>query len=144
MELYTAVENLDDTNASVTYEFVGTDEEIDAVMDGMQEFYDLLNEKEYIDCNVVNSRVEHPSHYNRDGGIETIWEMISLYGIEETKSFCKLNAHKYRARANDKGGDEDMKKSDYYIKLYTYLATTDADLVYEQLRDKFNDDFMNL
>lgn len=144
MELYTTVENFDDTTASVTYEFIGTDEEIDAVMTGMQEFYDMLNEEEYIDCNVSDSPVIHPPHYNHDGGLETIWEMISLYGIEETKSFCKLNAHKYRARASEKGGEEDMEKSDYYIKLYTYLTTTDEDLVYEQLRDKYNDNFRDL
>lgn len=64
--------------------------------------------------------VNHPLHYVKNG-IECIHEMILLYGVEETKSFCKLNAHKYRKRAMDKGGREDMKKSDWYVKMYAYL-----------------------
>lgn len=66
--------------------------------------------------------VNHPNHYNRDGAMECIEEMVLLFGIEETKSFCKLNAWKYRYRAADKGGEEDMKKSDRYVQIYKELC----------------------
>lgn len=64
--------------------------------------------------------VDHPSHYCAHG-MECIDEMILLYGVVETMSFCKLNAHKYRKRAFDKGGREDQDKSDWYMKEYAYL-----------------------
>lgn len=82
--------------------------------------------------------VEHPSHYNREGSLECIWEMVLLYGIQDTMTFCKLNAHKYRSRAMDKGGKEDMKKSDFYIKFYAYLNSTPKLEVYEYINKLYN------
>ena len=64
--------------------------------------------------------VNHPSHYT-SSGMECIDEMILLYGEEEVMSFCKLNAHKYRKRALDKGGKQDMEKSDWYLAKYKEL-----------------------
>ena len=66
--------------------------------------------------------VNRPPHYCREGGMECIDEMIILYGIEEVKSFCKLNAHKYRYRTAAKNGEEDLKKSDWYIRKYKELC----------------------
>ena len=66
--------------------------------------------------------VNHPSHYT-SSGMECIDEMIILYGKEETMSFCKLNCHKYRKRAMDKGGRTDLKKSDWYVKKYLELIS---------------------
>lgn len=60
--------------------------------------------------------VDHPSHYNREGAMETIDEMEVLFGLQATFEFCRLNAWKYRARANEKGGQEDLEKSDWYIR----------------------------
>lgn len=80
--------------------------------------------------------VSHPSHYCREGALETIWEMVALYGIADTKAFCRLNAHKYRSRAMDKGGEEDMKKSDFYIKFYAYLETMPEHVVYKHLKER--------
>ena len=65
--------------------------------------------------------VNHPAHYKRDGAMECIDEMLLLFGKEEVMSFCKLNAWKYRYRAMDKNGQEDINKSDYYIRLYKNL-----------------------
>ena len=62
--------------------------------------------------------VNHPAHYKRDGAMECIDEMLLLFGKKEVMSFCKLNAWKYRYRAMDKNGQEDINKSDYYIRLY--------------------------
>lgn len=72
------------------------------------------------DC-VKPDMVNHPPHYERDGGMECIEEMEMIFGIEETMTFCKLNAWKYRYRAADKNGQEDIKKSDWYIHKYKEL-----------------------
>jgi hypothetical protein len=69
----------------------------------------------------AGNAVEHPTHYNREGAMECINEMVLIFGIEETMSFCKLNAWKYRYRAADKNGLEDLKKSDWYIRMYEKL-----------------------
>jgi hypothetical protein len=65
--------------------------------------------------------VNHPQHYIREGGMECIDEMILVFGIEATMSFCLLNAWKYRYRAAGKGGEEDLKKSDWYMSKYAEL-----------------------
>lgn len=80
--------------------------------------------------------VNHPSHYEH--GIECIDEMILLYGAMETMSFCKLNAHKYRKRAFDKGGKEDMDKSDWYMKEYAYLDSKSDLELKEEICKKYN------
>ena len=80
--------------------------------------------------------VNHPSHYEH--GIECIDEMILLYGVVETMIFCKLNSHKYRKRAFDKGGKEDMDKSDWYMKEYAYLDSKSDLEIKEEIYKKYN------
>ena len=70
----------------------------------------------------TKNNVDHPSHYNREGAMECIDEMILLFGAKEAAIFCKLNAWKYRYRAADKNGAEDLKKSDWYLKKYKELT----------------------
>jgi hypothetical protein len=65
--------------------------------------------------------VNHPKHYNREGGMECIDEMILVFGKEAVEHFCLCNAWKYRYRAADKNGEEDLKKSDWYLKKYKEL-----------------------
>lgn len=70
------------------------------------------------DCNsfdkyTPNSNVDHPTHY--EGKFECIDEMMSLFGIEAVKSFCRCNVYKYRFRANRKNGDEDIQKAHWYM-----------------------------
>ena len=65
--------------------------------------------------------VQHPKHYNREGGMECIDEMILVFGEEAVKNFCLCNAWKYRYRAADKNGEEDLKKSDWYLNKYKEL-----------------------
>ena len=65
--------------------------------------------------------VTHPAHYCREGAMETIDEMELIFGALETAIFCKINAWKYRARAIYKNGEEDIKKSDWYLKKYKEL-----------------------
>lgn len=72
--------------------------------------------------NLKQSMVEHPAHYNREGAMECIDEMVLLFGVEEAMVFCKLSAWKYRYRAGDKGDTQtDKKKSDNFLKMYKEL-----------------------
>lgn len=64
--------------------------------------------------------VNHPSHYTH-GGMECIDEMLMIFGREAVMHFCLCNAWKYRKRCLYKNGDEDMKKSDWYINKYKEL-----------------------
>jgi hypothetical protein len=66
--------------------------------------------------------VNHPAHYNRPNSMECIDEMLLLFGPDQTMAFCKLNAWKYRYRAADKNGAEDLAKSDWYIAKYKEIA----------------------
>ena len=70
--------------------------------------------------------VNHPKHYNREGGMECIDEMILVFGKEAVKHFCLCNAWKYRYRAADKNGEEDLKKSDWYLNKYKELNGNDV------------------
>jgi hypothetical protein len=72
--------------------------------------------------------VNHPKHYGREGAMECIDEMVLVFGVGATMNFCLLNAWKYRYRAGAKGGDEDLKKSDWYMAKYAELkGVTDHD-----------------
>ena len=71
---------------------------------------------------VVHDVVNHPNHYCREGAMECIDEMVTLFGKEAVKHFCLCNAWKYRYRSNQKNGEEDIKKSDWYIKKYVELC----------------------
>lgn len=65
--------------------------------------------------------VNHPSHYCQEGSMECIDEMIAVFGAEAVMNFCLLNVWKYRKRAVFKNGEEDLKKSDWYMKKYLEL-----------------------
>lgn len=69
-----------------------------------------------------NDNVQHPAHYTQ-GGIECIDAMISAFGVEAVKIFCKLNAFKYVWRASHKNHLEDIEKSLWYLNKYLELET---------------------
>lgn len=69
-----------------------------------------------------NNKVDHPSHYNRVGALECIDEMVLIFGKKAVADFCKCNAWKYRYRASDKNGREDLAKSDWYLRKYAELT----------------------
>lgn len=73
---------------------------------------DNMNEKDL---------VNHPSHYCQEGSMECIDEMVEVFGIEATMHFCLLNVWKYRKRALYKNGEQDIHKSDWYMKKYIEL-----------------------
>ncbi|KIR03448.1 hypothetical protein P261_02263 [Lachnospiraceae bacterium TWA4] len=47
--------------------------------------------------------------------------MVSVFGLPATMHFCILNVWKYRKRAIYKNKEEDMKKSDWYMRTYNEL-----------------------
>ena len=60
--------------------------------------------------------VNHPSHYQ--GRRECIDEMVAMFGIEDTKAFCRLNVFKYRYRAGRKAEsskEQDLQKAEWYM-----------------------------
>ena len=66
--------------------------------------------------------VNHPSHYNH-GKLECIDIMEDVFGIDETKAFCKLNAFKYLVRAELKGSEvEDIDKALWYLNKHQELV----------------------
>ena len=66
--------------------------------------------------------INRPSHYTH-GGMECIDEMVTIFGKEAVANFCLCNVWKYRYRAADKNGIEDLKKSDWYMNKYKELTS---------------------
>lgn len=87
--------------------------------------------KEHDEKDMVN----HPQHYNRDGAIECIDEMITVFGKDIVACFCLCNVWKYRYRASDKGHEEDLSKSDYYMDKYKELITGRSVLGFESVTE---------
>ena len=58
--------------------------------------------------------VSKPKHY-ASTSIECIDAMIETQGVEAVKAFCICNAFKYLWRHNEKNGDEDIKKANWYL-----------------------------
>lgn len=76
----------------------------------------------------MKENVNHPSHYNISGRKECIVEMLELFGVEETKSFCKLNMYKYLYRHELKNGQEDLQKAEWYKNKFIELGGTEEEL----------------
>lgn len=64
--------------------------------------------------------VNHPEHYE-SGSYECIDEMVAVFGMSVVANFCFCNVWKYRYRALNKNGKEDMEKSDWYMCKYMEL-----------------------
>ena len=75
--------------------------------------------------NGESEMVDHPPHYN-SGKYETIDEMLLLFGEEEVKAFCRLNAYKYFRRAQFKGNpEEDTRKAEWYLSYLDDLLSVE-------------------
>ena len=68
--------------------------------------------------------VNHPNHYT-NGGMECFDEMLMVFGEEAVANFCLCNAWKYRYRALYKNGEEDIKKSHWYMNKYKELNSNE-------------------
>lgn len=69
----------------------------------------------------LHDNVNHPAYYEREDAIECIDEMEMVFGVEDTMSYCKLRAWALRYRATANNGQEDIKKSDCYMRKYKEL-----------------------
>lgn len=68
--------------------------------------------------------VESPQHYNKYP-METIDIMISIWGKEAVKTYCEINAFKYRMRAGTKPGnsvEQDLNKERWYLDMAKKLS----------------------
>ena len=94
--------------------------------DKLKEAYEKIKD---IDITTLDTpdNINHPTHYCREGAIESIDEMELIFGKQAVKHFCLCNAWKYRYRASAKNGDEDLKKSDWYIRKYLELIESESD-----------------
>ena len=83
---------------------------------------EVVNIDNNVDGNNTVDMVNNPPHYNRDGAIECIEEMKLVFGLQKTAYFCLLNCWKYRYRSGSKNNaEEDMRKSDWYLRKYREL-----------------------
>lgn len=89
--------------------------------------YPFVKHIEFTKATDKQKQVDHPDHYNREGAIECIDEMVEVFGVAAVRYFCLLNVWKYRFRAAEKNGAEDLKKSDWYMKKYIELKGNDED-----------------
>lgn len=63
----------------------------------------------------------NPSHY-KNGEMQTIERMMTLFGPKKVKTFCEINALKYLDRAGYKGDALiDHQKADWYLRLANVL-----------------------
>lgn len=69
------------------------------------------------------SDATNPNHYK---GTRCLDEMRLMFGVEQVKSFCRLNIFKYRWRAEDKNGQEDLDKADWYMNYLEGLEKENA------------------
>lgn len=64
----------------------------------------------------MSDNVNHPKHYCRENAMECFDEFVEIHGVDAGIIACKFNIHKYRYRAADKNGMEDLNKSDWYMR----------------------------
>ena len=83
--------------------------------------YNTFPNREYNTTLSIPEDPINPSHYQ---GKEVFNQMVTLFGVEEVKVFCRLNAYKYLSRAGKKEGnpiDQEVKKALWYLKEYDNL-----------------------
>jgi hypothetical protein len=66
-----------------------------------------------------SERVDHPTHYQQQGGVECIDALEGCLTPDEFRGFLRGNAIKYLWRCEDKGGVEDLMKADWYLDKLT-------------------------
>lgn len=71
-----------------------------------------------------SDNVNHPAHYET-GRFECFDVMIETQGKEAVLNFCICNAFKYIYRFRNKGGDEDIKKANWYLSKYLELRDSE-------------------
>jgi hypothetical protein len=130
------LENISENNDNTTNiddKYYGVDNQVgELVLSIPEENMDTLTktESENKPCNMVENsttyeEVNHPDHYNVYD-VEVVEMMERIFGIEETMSWCKLNAFKYRMRAGEKPTstvEKDLKKEKWCLNKYKELKS---------------------
>lgn len=62
----------------------------------------------------IENKVNHPTHYLSEGGLEVI-DIIEEF-VEDVESFDVGNIIKYVCRYKKKNGVEDLKKARWYLE----------------------------
>ena len=73
----------------------------------------------------IPEEINHPTRY-AGGKYECIDVMTDVFGVDATKSFCKLNAFKYLWREQNKNGVEDLKKCAWYLDKLIELTEVES------------------
>ena len=121
-----------DEKIKVINDFCGDDCEtckLDPICDKIRGMFDENHPEEVeeaysIISNLNAAMVNHPNHYT-NGGMECFDEMLLVFGKETVANFCLCNAWKYRYRALYKNGEEDIKKSHWYMNKYKELTSNE-------------------
>lgn len=71
----------------------------------------------------MTDQVNHPPHYTQ-GGIECIDAIQAALTKDEFRGYCKGNALKYVWRERSKGGDQDLRKAEWYLKRLSEAEAT--------------------
>jgi Protein of unknwon function (DUF3310). len=74
----------------------------------------------------MKNDINNPKHY-LESSLESIECMLMLFGKEQVKSFCLLNAFKYIWRYKNKNGIEDLKKARWYLSYYRKIDPNEAE-----------------
>jgi hypothetical protein len=83
----------------------------------------------------MEEKVNHPKHYNLYT-IEVIEMMIRIWGLENTKIFCEMNAFKYRMRLGLKDNiEQDIAKEQWYLKKADEIEITLKSLEANELKN---------
>ena len=86
----------------------------------------------------MSDNVNSPDHYTA-GGIETIDIIKAKLTPEEFAGYCKGNVVKYVTRANLKGGLEDLKKADKYLRWAILAMNDEAEQDDEPLNNRIDE-----
>ena len=63
----------------------------------------------------MSDNVNHPNHYQTEGGLEVIEIIRSILGDGYYEAYCIGNIIKYISRYKKKNGLEDLKKAGVYL-----------------------------
>lgn len=74
----------------------------------------IMTDEEAEAQKVYDEKVNHPAHYNEQGGMECIDQMCLLFGKSAVADFCRCNVFKYRYRYNTTQNQTDLDKAEWY------------------------------
>ena len=97
-------------------------EEVWAEENGYVKKEDSVENPDHIEATKKSEDPVNPDHY-KAGKLQTIEQMMIVFGPNKVAGFCEVNAFKYHARAGLKGDAVmDHKKADWYMRLYERLS----------------------